>query len=163
MPAEGATHFRITSSVTGVTRMKHPLFSRAKHTAQCYPRCLTAGASPPSMAALPCFCQTNAGGWREAGAYPADEPCFRLIESFTLQSVYSPTVLFAPELHFQFRESLFHRNPACNCHSAVFVLSSLVTQAILRLLFSLCRTSVPMHSILEQPRCSELTSLDIHG
>lgn len=68
-------------------------------------------------------------GWREAGAYPADQPLLHLIESLGLRRVESSTVLFAPELRCPFRESLFRRHPACNSHSAASAAFSLVTQA----------------------------------
>ena len=106
-------------------------------------------------------CQTSVEGWRQEHVLQISHIFVSL--NHLLFKVYSPTVLFASELRFQFRERLFHRNPACNSHSVVFVLFSTVTQAILGLLFCLCRASVPTHSILQQPRFSELTSLDIHG
>lgn len=86
---------------------------------------LGAEAPCPGTAKLPCFYQASAGGRREAGPYPAHYPCFHLTESFPLQSGYSPAVLFALELHFQFRKSPFYRNTALQqpLRSVCFILT----------------------------------------
>lgn len=98
------------------------------------------------------------------GAHPAHFPCFYLTESFPLQSGHSPAVLFALELHFQFRASPFYRNalqqPLC---SVCFILTGHPSKAGLLLfpLQSLFCSNVQHLTVAKISRAKQPGHLDV--